>query len=158
MCWHLFFGTLAGVHLSGWHRGPGIAGEFFKGEVYGPALYHAHRLESEVAQYPRIVVGSALVDYIKNETLRPLEHEAAELIRGMAKRCLKLLCVDLDGVTILDYAGAASRGMFPTLQSSIEPAIEFATREWQRFQKEGNHKLAGRYFMLINYLRSRRQL
>jgi hypothetical protein len=42
----------------------GIAGEFFQNEIYGPALYQAHRLESVEAQYPRIVVGLELYRFI----------------------------------------------------------------------------------------------
>jgi hypothetical protein len=160
---HALLSGCAGVFLSALSFGyicrggieAGIAGEFFKGEVYGPALYHAYRLESEVAQYPRIVVGPSLVEYIDNETRRPPEDEASSLIRDMAQRCKNWLCVDLDGITILDYAGAAAQEVFPVLEGALEKAIKFATDEWKRFRMERNSKLAGRYFLLLNYLKDR---
>lgn len=160
---HALLSGCAGVFLSALSLGlicrggieAGIAGEFFKDEIYGPALYNAYRLESEVAQYPRIVVGPSLVEYIENETRRPPEDEASNLIRGMAHRCESWLCVDVDSVTILDYAGAAAREVFPVLKGSIEQAIKFATDEGKRFRLEGNSKLAGRYALLLNYLNDR---
>jgi hypothetical protein len=162
---HALLSGCAGVFLSALSLGficrggieVGIAGEFFQGEVYGPALYHAYRLESEIAQYPRIVVGPELTGYINNETRRPREDEAGDLIRGMAQRCQDWLCIDFDGVTVLDYAGAAARKIFPSLRGSIETSIKFASDEWNKFQTEGNPKLAGRYFLLRNYLIDRLQ-
>src|SRR3990172_5426363 len=40
----------------------GLAGEIQEGEIYGHALYEAYHLESEVAHYPRIVVGEGLIN------------------------------------------------------------------------------------------------
>lgn len=41
---------------------------------------------------------------------------------------------------------------FPASASSVEPALKFVYKEWQKFIETGNAKLAGRYFMLHNYL------
>jgi hypothetical protein len=38
--------------------------DIFPNEVYGPGLVSAHVLESEVAQYPRVVVGPGLMRYL----------------------------------------------------------------------------------------------
>ena len=38
--------------------------ELQSGEVYGPVLARAYELESEIAQYPRIVVGSDVLQFL----------------------------------------------------------------------------------------------
>lgn len=134
----------------------GIAGEFAPGDLYGPALYHAHRLESEDAEYPRIAVGQGLIDFIGMELGRPGDDHVSRLRRTFAQKCRELLTVDVDGVPILDYAGPATKEMFPELRDNLEPAITFVDREWGRFKSERKTKLAARYFMLRNYLMQRR--
>jgi hypothetical protein len=135
----------------------GIAGEFFKGEVYGPALYQAYQLESEVAEYPRIVVGNSLLEFIGSEMATAGDDPDSSVRRGMAKKCREYLISDVDGVAILDFAGSATREIFPTLKEAIHPALAFAKSEWNRFRKEGKTKLARRYYLLHNYLLSRKQ-
>jgi hypothetical protein len=44
----------------------GIAGEFFTGEIYGPALADVYYLESRIADYPRIVVGDQLYLFLED--------------------------------------------------------------------------------------------
>src|ERR1051325_10911996 len=44
----------------------GIAGEFFTGEIYGPALADVYHLESRIADYPRIVVGDQLYLFLED--------------------------------------------------------------------------------------------
>lgn len=42
----------------------GLGTELDNGEIYGPVLYKAYELESKVAEYPRIVVGKELINYL----------------------------------------------------------------------------------------------
>ena len=44
----------------------GLAGRFPQTDLYGPVLAAAHRLESKVAEYPRIIVGSNILDCISD--------------------------------------------------------------------------------------------
>ncbi len=63
-----------------WEKGLCLRGAIVKGKMYwpkpkeniilGPAMIVAHRLESEVAVYPRIVVGQELYEYIKIKSER----------------------------------------------------------------------------------------
>ena len=137
----------------------GIAWEFYENEIYGPALYHAHRLESEVAQYPRVVVGNELCNYIMAECLRKKVNKIDEIRSGIAEKCKLWICRDLDGVNILDYLGKGAKEQpLPDVGDRIDSALEFADKEWNRFKKEGNSKLAGRYFFLRSYLVNRKQM
>ena len=135
----------------------GLAGEFFGGEIYGPALYQAYQLESERAQYPRIVVGKEFCTYLESELNWPGQDIDAAHRRLWARDCAEWIVTDVDGAHILDYAGAATKKTFPQLQSYLEPALKFVFDEWQKFIAAGDTKLAGRYFMLYNYLNNRKE-
>ncbi len=69
----------------------GIAGDVFKNEIYGPALYQAYRLESEVAKYPRIVVGSELRSYIDFESKIPVRSIEDEVRRFYGREMQRLV-------------------------------------------------------------------
>lgn len=150
----------AGTFLIGLSRGiicrggieVGLAGEFFGGEIYGPALYQAYHLESERAQYPRIVVGGKFMSYIDSEINRSVSSIDDLHRRVCAEDCAEWITTDVDGAKILDYAGVATKKAFPKLQSLLEPALKFVSGEWQKFMEMGDTKLAGRYFMLHTYL------
>ena len=135
----------------------GIAGEFFEGEVYGPALYQAYHLESEVARYPRIAVGKSLVEFIASELHLAGGDLDSGYRRGLGKKCGQWLISDVDGVTILDFAGPATKEIFPVLKDAIDPALSFVKAEWQSFRQQGKTELAGRYYLLHNYLLDRKR-
>jgi hypothetical protein len=134
----------------------GLAGEFYRGEVYGPALYHAHRLESEVAKYPRIVIGAEFLQYVEAEIANPGQSPTDTYRRTTAQKCKNWLSHDADGVVILDYAGAAARNTFPESGQLVDKALAFAETELDKFQREGNAKLSERYSLLHQYLATRR--
>jgi hypothetical protein len=145
-------GALAAGHPSRGGLDIGIAARFPRVGIYGPGLYKAYALESEVAQHPRIVVGSELFGYLKSSAQDPEATRESTLRRLYAQKCLDLTYVDTDGTHALDYAGKAIRDLYPDWRDVISKAAEFAHREWERFKKEGNHKLASRYFCLQSYL------
>ncbi len=133
----------------------GIAAKFARVGIYGPALYKAYRLENDIAQYPRIVVGPDLVGYLNSslEDLNPTGE--ASVRRSFAKFCLELIYEDTDGAFALDYAHKSIQERHPALKRHLQKAFTFAVEEWNRFSKEGNHKLASRYFLVVNYLDTR---
>lgn len=136
----------------------GIAAKYQRVGIYGPALYKAYRLESEVAQYPRIVIGKDLVDHL-NESLKDSQDtKEARVRRIMAEKCLALIFEDTDGAFALDYAHQSIRDADPNCRTLLEGAYKFAIEEWNKFTKERNHKLAARYFLLVNYLDTRREI
>ncbi len=85
----------------------GLATEIGPGEIYGTALERAYVLESEVAQYPRIVIGDEFWKYL-DATIAEFEKGStpvAKSITAIVKRIMGLMATDKDGKRILDYLG-----------------------------------------------------
>lgn len=156
-CAGTFLTTLSGGLICRGGIEAGVAGEFYKGEIYGPALYHAHRLESEVAKYPRIAIGTKLCQYIEAELGNPEQSLTDQYRKTTAQKCKNWLSIDVDGTPILDYAGPAARNTFPQSGELVDNALRFVDAEWNKFQKEANAKLAERYSLLHNYLATRKR-
>jgi hypothetical protein len=135
----------------------GVAANFPRVGIYGPGLYKAYTLESETAQYPRVVVGPTLRDYLITYSEDPETTKEAALRRDYAQKCLGLIYDDSDGVQALDYAGEGVRQSYPALGQFIIKAMDFAQTELKRFQQQGNDKLSSRYLLLVNYLTDRVQ-
>ena len=117
----------------------------------------AYALENQVAQHPRIVIGSELLEYLHGSSQDPGQGRESALRRLFAQKCLSLIYVDTDGAHALDYAGKAIRDMYPDWKEVIFMAVKYAQAEWERFKKEGHYKLASRYFCLLNYLADRQK-
>src|SRR5207247_7066663 len=79
----------------------GIGMEIFPNEVYGPVLVSAYTLESTVAEYPRLVIGRGLFDYLTFlEQLPPTEPLDAFAAR-MAVSSKEFICTSDDGWPML---------------------------------------------------------
>jgi len=140
----------------------GIGSDLFENEIYGPVLYHAHRLESEKAYYPRIVIGEELFEYIQGEMKNNIDNIEFKLRKKYASKCFKMLCKDVDGTLILDYLGAEIRNI--TIRDTenkeihefhVNEAYKFISSEYNRFLSNDDNKLAGRYYLLKNYFSER---
>lgn len=155
-------GSLALIHLAAKHPvrigvdiGWGI--ELWPGELYGAALAHAYELESQVAQWPRAVVGTDLKNYL--EACRTSEGASLndEYRRIMANECIARLAEDLDGPTVIDFAGPAFLRNVPEAQllDTIEGAKQFVDEQLAIWSAKGNVTLAGQYQCLQRYLSTR---
>ncbi len=142
--------------------GPGT--ELKDGDIYGPALERAYKLESEVAKYPRIVIGDEFLNYLlnlshKTEQFPGQDDEDKEICKRMADLCLKMMIKDLDGVLILDYLGEELwNKILKKIDSSKEifgKAYDFIKKEYEKKRDSGERKLALRYYLLHNYFRAR---
>ena len=133
----------------------GLAMDIEEGEVYGPALARAYRLESRVSQYPRIVIGEELVHYLQmvagKEALTAEESAQASL----ATRSLGLVAVDDDGCTFLDWLGSDIRSTFQKHADLVRNAYNFIIQESIKHKEARNSKLGFRYTLLRNYVESR---
>ena len=113
---------------------------------YGPALSEAHRLESGVADYPRIVLSDQLRDLVQSglaeqTTVAEQATDVEEYLRILFGLCNSLLAQDTDGRTIVDYLGHGSRELLKNsanLDSAqhgcVARAYEFVTREAERLR------------------------
>jgi hypothetical protein len=130
----------------------GIGCEIQKGFIYGPILYQAHYLESEIAQYPRVVIGKQLYNHLLFISNSEMQDPIQNATQFYAKMCLKFITTDSDGVPILDYAGPGPAYFAKGLRGLDIKALDFIKSEWERFVRNGNAKLAQRYFWLYSYL------
>ena len=139
----------------------GIGAEIEDNEVYGPALFRAYELESKIAQFPRIVVGDALINYLqnlihKNPQIANQAIEDIELCKVWAEYCFKSLKQDIDGYIILDYLGENfSSGLKEALgdkfQIYFDLAFDFIQSEYLKFKKAKDTKMSQRYYWLLQY-------
>ena len=75
----------------------GLAIPMGESEIYGPALESAYRLESEKADYPRIIVGDQLQRYLRTVANQEGGSEFSEQAKQAAAYCQRLLHPDEDG-------------------------------------------------------------
>lgn len=133
----------------------------FDGEIYGPVAASVHKLEDEIAEYPRIVVGDGLRRYLSNfDAPQPDTCRSEGFSRELAGFCRRIIAPDVDGVWILDYAGAAVRerlSAWGEMNATLESARGFSNQEYAKFVANGDRKLALRYALLERYLDERIQ-
>lgn len=127
--------------------------ELHPGELYGAAVARAYELESEIASYPRIVVGSRVVELLETYRTNPDLNLFSQYDREMASLCLSMLLRDDDGSWILHYLGegfqaAITQGKHRDLYLK---ARDFIVQQLQQHQTSGNTKLAFRYSHLLRY-------
>lgn len=127
--------------------------EYREGELYGAALCHSYKLESEVAQWPRVVVGDGLISYLKHYATTTGQGMSSQYRKGMADLCLSYIREDRDGVAILDYLGATFREMAGEAigPDVLRKALGYVKQQLAKWQAEGNEKLERRYRELLSY-------
>lgn len=139
----------------------GLAGDFPDIGLYGPAIYAAHDLENRIAQYPRIVVGESLIDFLyKWESGdEDLARNGGDILTALNIRFATVsktfLCEDADGRPILNFMGSEMRKEVEksgNLLRIAQEAFNFVVMECERFKKEKNEKLAFRYTLLADYI------
>lgn len=88
-------------------RGMLIRGAMTIGEVasspnriFGPGLVEAYELESQIAQYPRIIVSSKALRMLDESDILIAEHHSRQTEKEYVKDLLRL---DSDGVWFIDY-------------------------------------------------------
>ena len=134
--------------------GTGI--EVERGQLHGPAVVKAYELESRAAEYPRVVVGDTLAEYLQVQAAQTGDART-RFDAGQAARVRAMLAQDMDGQRIVDYMGKAFRAQ---AASEIQPKIvhdaqQFAQRSLEAFQRDGNQILAARYDRLVRYFEGR---
>jgi hypothetical protein len=120
-------------------------------------------LESNVAGYPRIVIGDEVWDYLNSLSTKVKQHPAQELIdidacQRMADRCLKLVSRDNDDRLILDYLGPGFLELNKGSQDIFriyDLSRKFICDSLFKWKQENNTKLASKYQQLYNYFQAK---
>ena len=138
----------------------GIATMLDAGEVYGPALARAYSLESEMAEYPRIVVGNGLLHFLEAVTRQEPQSPFGRIAQQNAVKCRRMIVQDTDGRQMLDFLGREVRESpgASLLSDLVMPGHDFVMSEYEKFQRAGNDKLASRYYRLLSYYDARKKL
>ncbi|MCX6841546.1 MAG: hypothetical protein NTX53_04590 [candidate division WOR-3 bacterium] len=132
-------------------------------ELYGPGLNRAHYLESRIAEYPRIVVGPSVREFVETGTTTESDPTARSVATALAGLCREMLYIDDDGKLALDYIGryaaehcshAATESGF-TGRDAVSRGYSFLLEREKAFADAGDEKLAARYAKTVNYYRSR---
>ena len=127
--------------------------EIRPGELYGPAVVRAYELESEIAQYPRIVIGQEVIRFLEAHKANAGNDPFTRVNRDFAQCCLGMLAQDDDGYWILHYLGDAFQQLV-THEHHDElygKAREFVVRQAEEHKRLRNSKLAFRYSQLLAY-------
>lgn len=126
-------------------------------EIYGAAVAYAHHLESSVAQWPRVVVGEGLIDYLHYYVDSASEDLSQQVRKLISERCLSFITSDTDGVQIVDYLGPDYRRVAGNAISLevLTKANEFVSEQLIYWQYRDDQKLLGRYGEVKKYFNSR---
>jgi hypothetical protein len=127
-------------------------------ELYGCVVAKSYELESNVAEYPRIVIGDELIRYFDAYQDYPGQTPEAELIRTLATWCKEMTTIDEDGVPIIHYLGPRFR---ENLIEGVDPSIftdaaAYVEEQLDRWVDVGDEKLVSRYRRLQSYFNENR--
>ncbi len=164
-CWMIMMAAAASQLFSLARKVPirrgieiGCATELSSTEIIGPVVVEALRLESEVADYPRIVVGKSLRSYVESIAHAECSSETASTNQDFAKIACALIRADIEDNAMLDILSpwlATVMGQ-ASYEDCLQKARAFASSQFEHFRDSGNLKLAGRYAILSKYLNAER--
>jgi hypothetical protein len=121
-------------------------------EVYGRPLLGAYRLESTVAEYPRVAVGDGLVTLLEFLRSSPVQHPSDEEAARIANDCFGLLCqAPDDGQLMLHFLSSEITTITPQFAELPPKALSWIDQQLTEFRQSGNDKLARRYTRLRRY-------
>lgn len=138
----------------------GVATQNDDDEIYGPALERAYYLESNLAEYPRYLVGKELVNYLLVVENQKCKTRIGQVAKGMAKYCREMIIQDSDGRFMLDFLGEKIKEMSDNVvgQEIIISASEFVLSQVKKYTENDNAKMAARYYRLLRYFNSRKSI
>ena len=138
----------------------GLAIDLEGSEIYGPILDRVYCDESQVAEWPRILVGDGLKEYLIAASHDPGNGLESSSRRDLAHLCTEFNETDIDGRTIVDYLGSgAKRRMGSNVPFAlIEKALTFVNNEFLTYKEQKNDKLAARYEKVLEYGEARKEV
>lgn len=135
--------------------------ELHENELYGAVVANSYVLESQVAQYPRIVVGEKTMGYLNAYIESPADtiDKLALYNRNCAQLCLNMTAIDQDGHHVIDYLGNEFTRSVTNSGSSelFKLAYKFICEQYELHKKNKNSKLALRYTWLRGYFHQNRE-
>ena len=136
----------------------GVNIEIKHDEIYGSALARTYALESHIANYPRIVIGSELKNYLTQTSNNSANDDISRVSSATARLCLNMLAVDNDGYPFVDFLGSYFQQENDKLNLGndfVKRAYNFVVEACEKYKSEQNTKLAFKYALLRTYMESR---
>lgn len=133
----------------------GIGTKLEESGLYGPILNELHHMESELADYPRILISNEIIEMIRMGE-KDLEYKSdyfSMIEKGMIKDTKNLIKQDTDGYYILDYMSQPVEEAWgkEVKKEHYKMIVNFIECEKKKFTK--NQKLLERYRKLSHYIR-----
>lgn len=121
-----------------------------------------YELESQIAWYPRIVIGNKLNNNI-SDWGRKIEEKSSYYVfyNEIIKSCKAMICAERDGMPILDYLGELFFKVsdpIPQMKTNVQLGWEFISREYERYKNCREPQMALRYSLLKEYYSSRLEI
>ncbi len=120
--------------------------------VVGPAMSEAYKLESEVAQYPRIVIGPNLADLIESASEVP---SSAIFVATEARLLSSMVVRDSAGTDMLDFLHMPAQFLKQQAEEVHSPVRDIVRHAYEnvvereaKFIEAGDKKLSDRYALL----------
>jgi len=130
-----------------------------EGDIYGPVVAEAYRLESEVAMYPRVVLSDSIVDWLLSFDKRSYSTDVETRVTlALRDLCLDSVMKDNDGVFAIDYLNPRmleSLGGSQNVSEPIRGMKDFVDEMIKKY--EDKPRILGKYVWVRNYIRSRIQ-
>lgn len=134
--------------------------ELYDNELYGAIVANSYKLESEIAQSPRIVLHQRVIDYLDSFLEKPpnVDNKIELYNRNMAALVKNMTAIDQDGNHIVDYLNSVFTESV-THSSHVEmyrEAYRFICEQYEIHRKNRNTTLALRYTWLRGYYHGHR--
>lgn len=130
------------------------AAEISTGALLGAAPVRAYELESEVAEYPRIVIGPLLLGFLHSHKKVQARTVFEKIDATMAEASLSLLTTDDKGITFVDYLSETFATQ-PDFDKMATAAYDFVKEQHKTHHLNGNDRLVKRYTLLLDYFHAR---
>lgn len=126
-------------------------------EIYGPVLNRAYSLESNDAEYPRVLIGKGLIDFLNHaSTVQLQDGNIQRYCHSMSERCKGWIVTDEDQKPMVHFLGPSNRELMASIpegpnyyQDILEPVRLFIIECKEKFRY--HKKLSERYGRLGAY-------
>ena len=138
----------------------GVATQIDDKEIYGPALERAFYLESNLAEYPRFIIGKELINYLLWVEHQESNTNLSQVAKGLARYCREMIIQDSDGRYMLDFLGTKIKEASGEVinKDVVMSAFSFVRSQYEKYLKEENDKLSSRYYRLLLYFLNRQSI
>ena len=121
-------------------------------EVYGPPLTDAYRLESQVAEYPRVAIARDVGGFLETLMRNPSNDRFMQFASMHAGFCRNLVIVAPDdGWPMLHLMAPHLFEALPSHRDHVIAAHSWVRLQVQNFGRGRNEKLYRRYVRLLRY-------